>query len=127
MIKQIFLFRKRPDMTLEEFKDYYENKHSQLHKRVGDGSPFMPKAKRYVRRYVQPEKNPVTGEVIDPGFDVMMEIWWENREDYDSTMATFGGGEKQAAILADEENLFATHSNPCFTVEEADSAVGIDS
>jgi hypothetical protein len=72
MIKQLCFFRKRPDMTLEQFMDYYENQHSQLSKRMGK-APSIAGAQRYVRRYLKPEKNPVTGEVIDPGYDCIME------------------------------------------------------
>src|SRR5439155_7792059 len=64
MFKQICFFRKRPDMTMDEFLDYYENQHSQLSKRMGR-APSLPNAVRYVRRYLTPEKNPVTGKVID--------------------------------------------------------------
>ena len=38
---------------------------SQLSKRMGR-APSIPNAVRYVRRYLKPEMNPVTGEVIDP-------------------------------------------------------------
>src|SRR3546814_9709989 len=67
-------------MTLDEFMDYYENQHSQLSKRQGR-APSIPNAVRYVRRYLKPEKNPVTGAIHDPGFDCIMEIWWNSRED----------------------------------------------
>ena len=30
MIKQVVFLKKRPDMTMEAFMDYYENQHSQL-------------------------------------------------------------------------------------------------
>ena len=29
MIKQVVFFKKRTDMTMEQFMDYYENQHSQ--------------------------------------------------------------------------------------------------
>lgn len=58
MIKQIVFLKKRPDMTMEEFMDYYENQRAQLSKRIG--KPAMPNAQRYVRRYITPEKTPVT-------------------------------------------------------------------
>jgi len=70
MFKQICFFRKRPDMTMEEFKDYYENRHSQLGKKIG--KPGIPNAVRYVRRYLTPLMNPVTGEIHDPGYDCVM-------------------------------------------------------
>ena len=84
MFKQICFFRKRPDMTMDDFMDYYENRHSQLSKRMGR-APSIPNAVRYVRRYLTPEKNPVTGEVIDPGFDCIMEIWWNSRADFENS------------------------------------------
>src|SRR5579864_6701028 len=70
MFKQICFFRKRPDMTLEEFREYYENQHSQLGKKIG--KPAIPNAVRYVRRYLTPVMNPVTGEIHDPGYDCVM-------------------------------------------------------
>ena len=78
MLKQICFFRKRPDMTMDEFMDYYENQHSQLAKKSG-AKPAIPNAVRYVRRYLVPERNPITGEIHDPGYDCLMEIWWNSR------------------------------------------------
>ena len=66
MIKQIVFLKRRADMTMQEFMDYYENQHSQLSKRIG-AKPPLPNAQRYVRRYLTPEKNPLTGEVIVVG------------------------------------------------------------
>jgi len=123
MLKQICFFRKRPDMTIEQFMDYYENQHSQLSKRSGR-APSIPGAQRYVRRYLVPEKNPVTGEVIDPGFDCLMEIWWNSREDFENSQRIIADPERLPAIREDELNLFASHSNPVCTVIEYDSPMG---
>jgi hypothetical protein len=123
MFKQICFFRKRPDMSLEEFMDYYENQHSQLSKRMGK-SPSIPGARRYVRRYLVPEKNPVTGEVLDPGFDCIMEIWWNSREDFETSQRIIGSADRLPAIKEDEKKLFATHSNPVCSVIEYDSPMG---
>src|SRR6516225_10021351 len=65
MLKQLCFFRKRPDMSMEEFMDYYENHHSKLGQKIG--KPSIPNAVRYVRRYLTPVKNPVTGEIHDSG------------------------------------------------------------
>jgi hypothetical protein len=123
MLKQICFFRKRPDMTMEEFMDYYENQHSQLSRRQGR-APSLPNASRYVRRYLVPEKNPVTGKVIDPGFDCIMEIWWNRREDFEASQRLIGSPERLPAIKEDEANLFASHANPVCTVVEYDSPMG---
>lgn len=124
MFKQICFFRKRPDMTMGEFLDYYENQHSQLSKRQGR-APSLPNAQRYVRRYLKPEKNPVTGQVIDPGYDCIMEIWWNSRADFEASQAVISSPDRLPAIKEDELHLFATHDNPvCSVIEEYDSPMG---
>ena len=123
MLKQICFFRKRPDMTMEAFMDYYENQHSQLSKRKGR-APSIPNAVRYVRRYLVPEKNPVTGAVIDPGFDCIMEIWWKSREDFENSQRIISSPDRLPIVKEDELNLFASHNNPVCTVVEYDSPMG---
>jgi hypothetical protein len=125
MIKQIVFLRKNPDLTMEQFMDYYENQHSQLAKKMG-APPPMPKAKRYVRRYVTIEANPLTGEKIDPGYDCIMEIWWDSRQDFEDSMKRIGDPEFIDKRKADELQLFASNSNPVVTVVEHDSPVGPD-
>jgi len=46
MLKQLCFFRKRPDMTMAEFMDYYENHHSKLGQKIG--KPSIPNAVRYL-------------------------------------------------------------------------------
>lgn len=123
MFKQICFFRKRPDMTMTEFMDYYEDQHSQLSKRMGR-SPSIPNAVRYVRRYLQPEKNPVTGEVHDPGYDCIMEIWWNSREDFENSQKIIASPDRLPDVMKDEEKLFASHDNPVCSVVEYDSPMG---
>jgi hypothetical protein len=124
MFKQVVFFKKRPDKTMEEFIDYYENMHSKLAQRLGL-SPSLPNAQRYVRRYITPEKNPLTGEVIDSGYHCVMEIWWNNREDYERAMVGLAANPEILKFrLEDELQLFATNSNPVCSVVEYDSAVG---
>jgi hypothetical protein len=123
MIKQVVFLKKRPDLTMEEFMDYYENQHTQLAKRMG-AKPSLPNAQRYVRRYVRPEKNPLTGEVIHPGYDCIMEIWWNTREDFEAAMKGLGDPAFLQQRMEDERKLFATNSNPVCIVEEHDSPVG---
>jgi len=123
MIKQVVFLKKRADITMEQFMDYYENQHSQLAKKLG-AKPSLPGAQRYVRRYVTPEKNPLTGEVIHPGYDCIMEIWWNTREDFENAMKGLGNPEFLQARKEDELKLFATNSNPVCTVVEFDSPAG---
>jgi len=123
MLKQLCFFRKRPDMTMDEFMDYYENEHCKLASKLG--SPAIPNAVRYVRRYLEPALNPITGEVHDSGYDCLMEIWWNSREDFERSQALIANPERLPHTKADEANLFATHANPIALVTvESDSPMG---
>jgi hypothetical protein len=123
MLKQVCFFRKRPDMTMKEFMDYYENHHSKLGQKIG--KPAIPNAVRYVRRYLTPVKNPVTGQIHDSGYDCIMEIWWNNREDFERSQAIVADPQRLPFTMADEKHLFATHANPiCLVEEECDSPMG---
>ncbi len=64
MFKQICFFRKRPDISIRAFMDYYEHQHATMARRMGL-KPAIPNAVRYVRRYLTPGKNPITGEAND--------------------------------------------------------------
>jgi hypothetical protein len=124
MFKQVVFFKKRPDMTMEQFIDYYENMHSKLAQRLGL-NPSLPNAQRYVRRYLTVEKNPLTHEVIEPGYECIMEIWWNNREEYERAMKGLSADPEILKFrLEDERKLFATNSNPVCSVVEYDSPVG---
>jgi hypothetical protein len=124
MLKQICFFKKRSDMTMEQFMDYYENQHTQLAKKIG--KPGIPNALRYVRRYLTPVKNPVTGEIHDPGYDCIMEIWWNSRADFENSQRLISDPKRLPYTLEDEKKLFASHANPICLVEEHDSPVGAE-
>ena len=123
MLKQVVFLKKRDDLTMEQFMDYYENQHSQLSKKLG-AKPALPNAQRYVRRYIKPEKNPLTGEVLHPGYDCIMEIWWNSRADFEAAMSGLADPAMLQTRLEDERKLFASNSNPVCIVEEVDSPVG---
>lgn len=124
MFKQICLFKKRDDISMEEFMDYYENRHSQMAKKMGL-KPAIPNARRYVRHYLSPETNPVTGEVHDPGYHCLMEIWWDSREHFEASQKIIADPERLPHTKADEAELFASHANPIYSViAESDSPMG---
>jgi hypothetical protein len=124
MFKQICMFKKRDDISMEDFIDYYENRHSKLAQQAGL-KPALPNARRYVRRYLHPEKNPVTGEIHDPGIHCIMEIWWDSREHFENSQKIISDPERLPHTKADEAELFASHENPIYSIiEEYDSPMG---
>ena len=45
MIKQVVFLKKRDDLSMEDFMNYYESQHSQLSKKMG-APPPLPNAQR---------------------------------------------------------------------------------
>ncbi len=117
MFKQVCLLTRRPGMSMDAFKHYYETAHAPLL------AGMMPRARRYVRRFVQPEINPMMGEAYSVPFDCLMELWWDSREAFEAAMAALGEGDAFQRIHADEEKIFASHDNPVFSVEECELAM----
>ena len=118
MYKQIGLMKRKPGMTMEEFIDRYENGHVKI------GENVFLRAKRYMRRYVQPLKNPLTGEVKELDFDVIMELWWDSAEDMAADMKDFTASPFVPAIRDSGNALFASADNPAFTVIEYETPRG---
>ena len=54
--KILLFMKRRPGMTVEAFRDYYESSHAPLCEKYSAGM------KRYIRRYLDPHPNPETGE-----------------------------------------------------------------
>jgi hypothetical protein len=118
MLKQVSVMKRRPGMTMDEFIRDYEARHAAF------GEQLFSKARRYLRRYVQPEKHPLTGEVVELEFDVIMEIWWESREDFEAAMKSLTSSELLPAVSESGKKLFASQNNPAFTVIEYESQMG---
>jgi hypothetical protein len=120
MFKTVCLLKRRPGMSFDDFKDYYETHHKRF------GEQYLPADARFLRRYLNPVANPMTGETVELDYDVITETWFPSREDWEATMAIYAEPTLAAEIAEDEEKLFdRTKINFCI-VEEFESALAGD-
>lgn len=98
--KMLIFLKRRPGMSLEEFRDYYENRHVPLCLKYSAGPT------RYVRRYIQAMVNQATGEPSEPEFDVITEIWFTDRKAMDIALKYAGRGILPPDVLEDEQRVF---------------------
>lgn len=112
MFKQLSLMKRKPGLSMEEFIEQYESRHAKF------GETLFANAARYVRRFVRPQRNPLTGEVRELDFDVIMEIWWHSEADFQAAMQGLATSDLLPQIRASGEALFASQDNPAFSVEE---------
>jgi uncharacterized protein (TIGR02118 family) len=117
MIKFVALLKKKDGMSREEFIDYYETKHVPLM------STLLPPFKAYKRNYLIKDEMFVAGHTADasttpPWFDVITEIWYESRKEYDAMGAMTEDPETGARIKRDEENFLDRGKITMFLVDE---------
>ncbi|HUD27657.1 MAG TPA: EthD domain-containing protein [Novosphingobium sp.] len=115
--KILLFMKKRADISIEAFREYYETRHAPLAEKYSSG------VSRYIRRYVDPQPHPETGAFTD-GPDVITELWFEDEKVYRATLAYITTSLMPDEIVADEANLFDRASFRIATVVERASALG---
>jgi hypothetical protein len=113
VFKTVMLLKRRPGMSMDDFIAYYEDHHTLIGKKYLAGF-----ATHYVRRYVTPFANPVTGAEIESPYDVITETWYPDQTAFAAAMAIVGQPGPMAEIAADEENFLDRPKNLFFTVHE---------
>lgn len=112
MIKHFFLISKKPELSAEEFRTYYEANHVPLIRRL------LPMFAHYERHYVDRSRSRIDAAQADPDFDVITEIHFATQADYDDFMETVSDPDVLAQIRADEAN---------FLISDATRSLRIDS
>ncbi|MGW0180603.1 EthD domain-containing protein [Nocardia sp. NPDC003345] len=106
LYKVLLFLKRKPGMSVEAFREYYENTHSKLGEKHAHGLV------RYLRRYL----DPVGGEELP--FDVITELWLRDRSTAEAVAAHTARNQPPPEILADEEQLFdRTKLRVAITVE----------
>ena len=117
MIKFVMCITRRPDMSREEFMDYWMNKH---------GPFFMQNAAAMrAKKYVQSQTidTPLneglrSSRGMQPEYDGVAEVWFESEEELMAGMSSPEGQKLGAALLEDEGNFIDHSKSSAFIVKE---------
>jgi hypothetical protein len=113
--KIIMPLRRKPGMSVEAFRNYYET----YHRRIGE-KYLAGYATRYMRRYTDALPD-ADGQMQDPDFDVLLEIWFPDAETFQVCAARFVTPEAEKEIREDEEQLFDRRHMPTYALHECES------
>jgi uncharacterized protein (TIGR02118 family) len=115
MFKLIIMARRKPGTSMEEFRDYYEKRHSVLVRKI---TPMM---RRYRRNYLTPLESALAAG--DPSsYDCVTEAWFDSEADFQRGLQSLmADTEKTKELAKDEENLFDRSMIRIFTAVEAES------
>jgi len=105
MFTTIWMMKRKPGLSREEFVADYET----VHKVMGE-TVLKPIARRYVRRYF----TRLDDAAAEPVFDVMTEVAFDDRAAYEQALV----GLRSEAMLADFMRIFDPDSVVQYQVEE---------
>jgi hypothetical protein len=115
--KILMFMKRRPGMTFEAFRDYYENHHVPLCLKYTSG------VSRYLRRFLTPQPNPETGATQELQFDVITELWFEDEATFRGTVQYLATSIMPDEIVEDEKRLFDRALTRMATVVECESTL----
>lgn len=109
-VKLMVTARRRPDVSVEFFHDYWLNHHGPLVARV---APTL-RIQRYVQNHsVDSEAGRMFlggRDAAQASFDGLAEGWWANEQDLIAAF-TSAEGQKASALLAEDERNFCSTEN----------------
>ena len=117
MIKFVYAVRRKPGLSVEEFRDYWLNRHGPLVKSFAGAL----RAKRYVQSHtLDTPFNQITQTArgSKPAYDGLTEIWWDSLEDLAAAGQTPEGQQANVALASDEAQFCDLPNCSVFFTEE---------
>jgi hypothetical protein len=111
MIKIIACIKRQPDLTLDEFRDYYEHRHAPLFQRT-----IPDDVAAAIVSYVQNHAVPLGSGTADGPFDCITEIGFEDLAGMRRWSSWYLGPE--GAVLRDDEAHFMDTASRLVVVTE---------
>jgi uncharacterized protein (TIGR02118 family) len=117
--KILLPMKRKPGMSVEAFRDYYENHHAPFCEQ------FSTSVSRYIRRYLDAHPHPENGEPGELPYDVITELWFDDEAVFKGTLAYLTSAIMPDEVVADEQNLFDRSSFRIVTVTERESDLDV--
>jgi hypothetical protein len=115
--KILLFMKRRPEMTREAFRAYYEDHHAPLCMKYTSG------VGRYIRRFLTPHVNPDSSVTEELPFDVITELWFKDEAIFRGTLEYLRTAIMPDEIVEDERQLFDREKTRMATVVECESVL----
>ncbi|HZQ87007.1 MAG TPA: EthD domain-containing protein [Acidimicrobiales bacterium] len=117
MIKLVFVLRRRPELSREDFQAYWRDKHAPLVASLGTALG--------VRRYVQTHTvDTPLNEMLQASrggpaeYDGIAELWWDSLDELAAAASSPEGLQAGAQLLEDEAKFIDLANSPLWLAEE---------
>ena len=92
VLKFVVVLYRRPDLSVERFREILRNEHAAM-------AEAIPGVRRYVQNHVAPDATRP-----HPGWDAVIELWWDDRPSMEAAWRT-PEGERSTAHLSEFVDL----------------------
>lgn len=113
--KILLLMKRKPGMSVADFRAYYEQHHAPLALQHGASMT------RYVRRFLDPQPHGENGPCEELAYDVITELWFDDEAKFRGTLGYITTHVMPEDVVADELNLFDRPAMRIATVVECES------
>ena len=119
MIRLTFYLRRKDGFSQDEFQTYWREQHGPL---VASFSGHL-NIQRYVQLHtiddpINEAMNKARGGEMEPIYDGVAELWWENEDALTQALASEDGISAGEALLSDEKKFIDLPNSPLFFTHE---------
>lgn len=110
MLKLTYCLRRLPNLSHEEFLDYWLNNHGPLVKSHREALRIV----KYVQNHASPQPDlhdPIRGAEAED-YDGIAELWWDAKEDILAALETEEGRKAGRSLLEDEKKFIDIARSP---------------
>ena len=117
MIRLVFALRRKPELSLAEFHDYWRRRHGPLIAGLAEDLNIL----RYVQTHTIEDGSEGAQRVrgkMEPHYDGVEEVWWSSEAGLEATLASDAGRAAGAALLAGEAEFIDLPQSPLWFAYE---------
>jgi uncharacterized protein (TIGR02118 family) len=118
MIRLVFLLRRKADLSLVEFQDYWRNQHGPLVAGFATDLNIL----RYVQTHTLEDPANLAAQQargeMEPHYDGVAELWWSTEAELEEATRSDAGRAASAALLEDEAKFIDLPESPLWFAYE---------
>ena len=118
MIRLVFALRRKPELSLAEFQDYWRRRHGPLLAGLAEDLNIL----RYVQTHTIADGTTEGAQRargnMEPHYDGVEEVWWSSEAGLEAILASDIGRAAGAALLADEAEFIDLPQSPLWFAYE---------
>jgi uncharacterized protein (TIGR02118 family) len=118
-VKLIFVARRRPELTADEFQEYWANNHAALVKELQG----VTRIQKYIQSHTLDTPanagfSEARGIPVETPPDGVAEVWWDSMEDFEAGFSGPQGEEAGRRLIEDEAKFCDFATSRAFITEQ---------